>query len=70
MWCRRTHSLQFVSDCFFTQEQLEIWADNNDYYDNDELIEWYNRYKKRKVQKAKMKEELFPIAWHSSHVMD
>ena len=34
------------------------------------MIEWYEGYKKRKSQKAKIKEELLPIAWHPFRVMD
>ena len=34
------------------------------------MIKWYNGYKKRRAQKAKIKEELMPIAWHHDHVMD
>ena len=34
--------------------------------DYDELIEWYEAYQKRKAQKALIKEELIPIAWHPS----
>ena len=39
-----------------TQQRLKIWHDNDHYYDNYELIEWYKDYQKRKVQKAKIKE--------------
>ena len=67
---RDSYSLQFVSDWFVTQEQLETWHDDNDYCTDDELIKWYKRYEKRKAQKAKIKEELMPIAWHPSRVMD
>ena len=28
------------------------------------FIKWHEGYKKRKAQKAKIKEELMPIAWH------
>ena len=55
-------SLQFVPDWFVTQEQIDIWYDDNYWYHNDELIEWYEGYKKRKAQKAKIKEELLPFA--------
>ena len=34
------------------------------------MIEWYKGYKKRMAQKANIKEELLPIAWHPDHVMD
>ena len=32
--------------------------------DDDVLITWRNAYIKRKTQKAKIKEELMPVAWH------
>ena len=60
-------SLQFVPDWFVTQKQLKIWPDHDDYCNNDEPIEWYEDHKGRKAQKAKMKEELLPIALHPSH---
>ena len=31
-------SLQFVRDWFVTQQHIKIWHDNDDYYDNDEII--------------------------------
>ena len=34
------------------------------------MINWYDGYKRRKVQKAKIKEELIPIAWHPSRWWD
>ena len=34
------------------------------------MIKWYDGYKKPKTQKAKIKDELMPIAWHPDHVMD
>ena len=63
-------SLQFISDWFVTQEQLKIWYDD-DYWDKSAfIIQWYDDYKKRKAQKAKIKEELLPIAWHPSRYWD
>ena len=41
-----------------------MWYD--DYYNNhdyDVIIGWHNGYQKCKAQKAKIKEELMPIAW-------
>ena len=38
---RDSYLLQFVSDWFVTQEQLEIWHDDDDCCTDDELIEWY-----------------------------
>ena len=31
-------SLQFVRDWFVTQQYIKIWHDNDDNYDNDEII--------------------------------
>ena len=55
-----------------------MWYD--DYYDDDgghwddddedKLFESYDGYKKRKAQKASIKEELLPIAWHISRYWD
>ena len=64
-----SYSLKFVPDWFATQQQLKIWHDDNDYYDDDELIEWYEGHQKRKAQKSKIKEELLPVAWHPDRVM-
>ena len=63
-------SLQFVPDWFVTQQQIDVWYDDDDIYNDNEMIKWYNGYKTQKVQKAKIKEELLPIAWHSDRVMD
>ena len=63
-------SLQFVSDWFVTKQQIDAWFDDGYWYDDDEMIECYDSYKKRKAQKAKVKEELLPIAWHPDRVMD
>ena len=59
-------SLQFVPDWFVTQEQLKLWHNSDDWHGDNEVIEWYKGYKKRKAWKAKVKEELLPIAWHPS----
>ena len=37
---------------------------------DDEIIEWYDGYQRRKDQKAKIKEELLCTAWHPDRVMD
>ena len=67
---RNSYFLHFVPYWFVTQEQLEIWHDGDDYCTGDELIEWCKRYEKRKAQKAKIKKELMPIAWHPNRVTD
>ena len=63
-------SLQYVPDYFVTQQLIELWDDDNDYCNDDEIIKWYDDYEKRKAQKAKIKEELLLIAWHPDRVMD
>ena len=65
-----TSSLQFVPDWFVTQEPIDVWYDDDYWYHDDKMIEWYNGYKKQKVQKAQIKKELMPIAWHPDRVMD
>ena len=55
-------SLWFFPDWFVTQQQIDVWYDDDYWYHDYEIIEWYNGYQKRKAQKAKMIEELLPIA--------
>ena len=52
------YSLQFVPDWFAIQEQLKTWYYDDQYCDDDELIEWYDGYQKWKGQKASIKKEL------------
>ena len=52
-----------------TQEKVKIWHDD-DYCNDNEILEWYNEHKKRKAQKAQIKEDLMPIAWHPSRCWD
>ena len=56
--------LQLVPDWFVTKQQVDIWYDDNYVYNDNEMIEWYEGYKKRKAQKATIKEKLMPISWH------
>ena len=72
-------SLQFVPDWFVTREGLHMWYDDyyyddGDHWDNDDdedkFFNWYEGYKKHKVQKASIKKELMPIAWHPSRHWD
>ena len=59
--------LNYVTDWFVKQQQVKLWHDDNDLYDDaDEIIEWYDGYQKRKAQKAKIEKELMHIAWHPS----
>ena len=64
-------SLQYVPDLFVTQEQVKSWHDNDKFYDDNKIIEWYYKgHQKRKVQKAQIKKELMPITWHPSRWWD
>ena len=63
-----SYLLKYAPDWFVTQQQIKIWDDDED--DNNRLIEWYDGYKKRKAQKAKIEEELMSIAWHPSRWWD
>ena len=53
--------LIFVPDWFVTQGQVKLW---HDHCNDHEIIKWYDCYQKRKAKKAKIKDELMPIAWH------
>ena len=49
--------LKYVLDWFVTHQQTKIWHDNDDYWNDDERIEWYKSYQKHKAQKAQIKTE-------------
>ena len=59
-------TLKFVPDLFVTQELIKLRHDEDDHSNDNGLIEWYEGHQKWKAQKAKIKEELMPIAWHPS----
>ena len=59
-------SLRLVPDWFVTQQKTDVWYDDDYVYNDNKMIEWYKGYKKRKEQKAKLKDELVPTAWHPS----
>ena len=50
--------LEYVPDWFVTQQKM--WYEEF----GDVLITWRDAYIKPKAQKAKIKEELMPVAWH------
>ena len=58
---------RYVPHWFVTQQQLRQC---DDYYDDNGYIKWYAGYKKRKTQKAKIKNKLMPMAWHPSRWWD
>ena len=71
--------LQSVPDWFITKEWIDMWYDDDkdksfelydDVLDKYNFFEWYEGYHKRKAQKAKIKDELIPIAWHPSRYWD
>ena len=48
--------LRHVHDWIVTQQQIDVWYDDDYYCNNDnEMIKWYKGYQKRKAQKAKKK---------------
>ena len=51
-------ALEYVPDWFVTLQKM--WHEDFDV----DLITWRDAYIKRKTQKAKIKEELMPVAWH------
>ena len=63
---RESWNLRHVLDWLVTQQQMKIWHDDAYYCNDNEMIEWYDGYKKRKVQKASIKEELMSITWYPS----
>ena len=62
----RTYLLQYVPDWFVTREGLYMWYDDSEYHDDDNFFKWYDGYKKQKVQKASIKEQLLTFAWNPS----
>ena len=46
----------------------EIWCE--DFDNNDYLNRWHNAHQKQKAQRASIKVELMPIAWHPSRWWD
>ena len=62
--------MQFVPDWFVIQQQIDKWYDDDYWYNDDQIIEWYNGYQRRKAQKVKIKKELMPTAWHHDRVID
>ena len=51
-------SLEYIPDWLVTREAVDMWCDDVDYYDEYNFFKWYEGYKKRKAQKASIKEEL------------
>ena len=49
---------------------VEVWHDENDYWNNDEVVGWYNSHKQRKIWINKAYKEMLPVAWYPSHYWD
>ena len=70
--------LQFVPGWFIRRDWVDMWHDDYyyddgghwDYDDEDKFFEWCDGYKKQKAQKASIKEEILPTAWHPSRYWD
>ena len=68
---RRPWLLEYVPDWSVTRGWMLMWYDDHwDNDDEDKFFECNDGYKKRKAQKASIKEELMPIAWHPSRWWD
>ena len=60
------YALRFVPVWFVIRVQVKICHDDDDdYWNDDEIIKWYDGYQKLKAQKAKIQEVLMHIAWYS-----
>ena len=53
-----------------TQQQIKLWHDDTYYSNDDRFIKWFEDHQKREAQKASIKEEFLPIAWHPSRYWD
>ena len=42
-------SLQFVPDWFVSQQQLDVWYGDDYWYNDDDITECYEGYKKQKA---------------------
>ena len=58
------YALRFVPVWFVMRGPVKICRDDDNYWNGDEIIKWYDGYQKLKAQKAKIQEELMHIAWH------
>ena len=63
--------LRHVYDWIVTQQQIDVWYDDDDYCNNDnEMIKWYKGCQKRKAQKARKKKRAFTYCLASDRVID
>ena len=59
-----------IPDWFITLEMIEIVSRPCCARCDFEFDEWFNGYKERKAQKAQIRDEVMPIAWHPDRVID
>ena len=59
-----------IPDWFITLEMIAIVSRPCCARCDFEFDEWFNAYKERKAQKAQIRDELMPIAWHPDRVID
>ena len=57
-------------DWFVTREGACMWYDDDYAYNDNEMIKWYEGYNRCRAQKAEIKDDLMPIAWHPSRWYD
>ena len=70
--------LECVSDHFKTQEMCDdvVGEDpyslhkDDDYCNVEEVVEWYDKFKKRKALKKQIGKELLRVGWHPSRRWD
>ena len=67
---KKSWLLENVPDWFMTQKQIKLGHDDAYCCNDNKLIKCYEGNQKRKAQKASIKEELLPIAWHPSRYWD
>ena len=58
--------LEHVPDWLVTQEMCNEVVKKSP----EVVLRWYKGYEQRKAQKAKIKEELMPVAWHPDRWWD
>ena len=47
-----------------------MWHDDDYYCDDDQVVKWYNGYKKGKNQKVEIKEKVMLNMWHLTRMQD
>ena len=53
--------LEYVPDWFVKQQHVDLWGDDDDYYDDDKLIEWYEGHWKCNTEKQRLRKNSCPL---------